>query len=145
MKGLRVTKIVNKIKFGGVWGELEAKYWFQIQLLTKYMRQTLAFMWNREIRKFQFLFFSSFLLVSRKSLFWDEDWTLGYNSREFWDFPDLSKFPKILSLKLFGNSYILSLLVIIALRFTCGESKIWEDIKMSQNIMKMTVDKKIKN
>ena len=25
MKGLRVTKIVNKIKYEGVWGELEAK------------------------------------------------------------------------------------------------------------------------
>ena len=25
MKGLRVTKVVSKIKFGGVWGELEAK------------------------------------------------------------------------------------------------------------------------
>ena len=25
MKGLRLTKILNKIKFEGVWGELEAK------------------------------------------------------------------------------------------------------------------------
>ena len=28
MKGLRVTKIVNKIKYEGVWGELEAKKMF---------------------------------------------------------------------------------------------------------------------
>ena len=46
---------------------------------------------------------------------------------KFWDFPGLSKFPKILSLKSFStslcNSYIPYLLLIIALRFTCGERK----------------------
>ena len=90
---------------------------------------TLVFMWNKNMEKFQFLFFSTFLLVSTKLLFWEDDWALGYNSRKFWDFPGLSKFPKILSLKSFtnswGNSYIPSLLLIIALRFTCSESKIW--------------------
>ena len=52
---------------------------------------------------------------------------IGYNSMKFWDFPGLSKFPKILSLKSFSNSlcnsYIPYLLQIIALRFTCGERK----------------------
>ena len=31
------------------------------------------------------------------------------------------------------------LLLIIALRFTCDEIKIWENIKKSQDIMKITV------
>ena len=30
------------------------------------------------------------------------------------------------------------------LRFTCGEKKIWQNIKKSQNIMKMNVDKRYK-
>ena len=44
MKGLRVIKIVKKIKFEGVWGELESKKGFQRQSVTKYLRLTLAFM-----------------------------------------------------------------------------------------------------
>ena len=58
----------------------------------------------------------------------------------FKQFIDLSKFLKILSLKLFGNScnwYIQCLYVIFADRFTCGESKIWLNIKRPQNIAKM--------
>ena len=46
---------------------------------------------------------------------------------KFWDFPDISEFPKILSLKSFGNSwgksYIPCLLLTIMLRFTFGENK----------------------
>ena len=37
----------------------------------------------RNAGKFQFIFFSSFLLVSTKSLFWWEDWALGYNAMKF--------------------------------------------------------------
>ena len=36
-----------------------------------------------------------------------------------------------------GNSYIPWLLLIITLCFTCGESKIWLDIKKFQNTMIM--------
>ena len=32
------------------------------------------------------------------------DWALGYHSMGFTHFPDISSFPKILSLKLFGSS-----------------------------------------
>ena len=32
-----------------------------------------------------------------------------------------------------------SLVLIIVLRFTCGERKIWKNIRKSQNIMKMIV------
>ena len=34
------------------------------------------------------------------------------------------------------------LLLVITLRFTCGEKKIWYNIKVSQNIMKMIVGPK---
>ena len=45
-----------------------------------------------------------------------------------------SKFSNLMS---FDNLYVPCLLLIIACRFTCGESKIWEKIKKSQNITKM--------
>ena len=57
-KGLRVTKIVKQIKFEGIWGKLKAKNCLQRQPLTKYVRQTLAFMGNSLIREKFNLFFS---------------------------------------------------------------------------------------
>ena len=39
-----------------------------------------------------------------KFSFWDEEWVLGYNAMKFLDFPDISLFPKIQSLKSIGNS-----------------------------------------
>ena len=48
--------------------------------------QTLVFMRNRTLReKFDFHF-----PVSKKKWFWKEDWTLGYNSMKFRDFPDIT-------------------------------------------------------
>ena len=41
---LRVTKIVKRIKFEGVWGELKAKNCFQRQSFRKCLRLTLVFM-----------------------------------------------------------------------------------------------------
>ena len=65
--------------------------------------------------KVEFLFSSSFLLVSTKFSFWEEDWALGYNSIKFWDL-DVSQFPKIPSFRsfgnLWGNSYIPCLLLL---------------------------------
>ena len=58
---------------------------------------------------------------------------------KFWDLLDISKFLKVLSLKSFDNSwgilYILCFLRIITIRFTCGDTKILANIKMSQNIL----------
>ena len=51
MKGLRVTKIVNEIKFEGVWGTLESKKYFHRQSFTKYLRLTLVFMPNNPLRE----------------------------------------------------------------------------------------------
>ena len=60
---------------------------------------------NNTLReKFNFYFSRVFfLLVLTKLWFWEEDWPLVYHSMKFWDFPDISKFPKILSFKLFRN------------------------------------------
>ena len=57
-----VTKIVNKIKFEGFWSELEAKNCF-----TKYLRETLVFMWNKEIWEiFNFYFSAAFCCYQLK-------------------------------------------------------------------------------
>ena len=45
---------------------------------------------ERTTAKISFLLFSSFLLLSTKFLFWEEDWALGYNYMMFRDFADLS-------------------------------------------------------
>ena len=44
MNRFRITKIVTKIKFEELWGELERKNSFQRQSLPKYLRLTLALM-----------------------------------------------------------------------------------------------------
>ena len=62
-----------------------------LQTFTKYLRQTLVFMWNSALReKFNFYFCKSFLLVLTKFSFWQEDWALGYHSMKFRLFPDIS-------------------------------------------------------
>ena len=55
--------------------------------------------------KVQFLFFKWFLLALTKFWFREEDWLLGNYFIKIWDFSDSSYFPKILSLKSFGNSW----------------------------------------
>ena len=127
MKGLRVTKIVQEIKFEEVSGELEAKACFHRLSFTKYSRLTLVSTWNSALRvKFNFCF-TEFLLAFTKFSFWQEDWTLGYHSMKLRHFPNISYFPKIVSLKPFSNSwdnsYIPCLEAITAHRFTCGERK----------------------
>ena len=60
VKGLTVTKIVKQINFEEVWGELEAKSCFQNQFRTKYLRQTLVFMWNSGLREGSISIFKEF-------------------------------------------------------------------------------------
>ena len=38
----------------------------------------------------QFQLLNSFLLVLTKFSFWEEDWTLGYNSMKIWDLLNIS-------------------------------------------------------
>ena len=49
--------------------------------------------------------FKIFLLELAKFWVFQWDWALGYHPTGFWNFPDISWFPKILSLKSFGNSW----------------------------------------
>ena len=73
-------------------------------ILTKSLRLTLVFMCALR-EKFNFCFSRDFLLVLTKFSFWQQDWALGYHSMKFRHFPNISWFPKILSLKLFANSW----------------------------------------
>ena len=50
------------------------------------------------------LFFRGFSIVLAGVLLWPGGYALIYDCSEFGDFFDFSKFPKILSLILFGNS-----------------------------------------
>ena len=43
MKGLRVTKIVNEVKFEGAWGELKAKKQFPETIIHKMFETTSTF------------------------------------------------------------------------------------------------------
>ena len=63
VRDLRVTKIVKQIKVERIWGELEAKNLLQRQPFTKYLRQTLVFMWNSALWE-KFNFFSSAVLFA---------------------------------------------------------------------------------
>ena len=125
------NKCEQILGFLRIWSDLLKKS-FMENLIFCAVRQALVFLWNNALRnKFSFYFSALFLLVSAISLFfwWGGGLGPGYNSMGFWDFPDLSNFPKILSLTSFGNSwdnlYIPCLLRIITLRFTCGEKKVW--------------------
>ena len=65
-----------------------------------------------------------FWLLLQKFNFWEGDWALDYVSNQIWDFPNISLFPKIVSLKSFGNpwgnSYTKFAILDITLRFTCA-------------------------
>ena len=74
----------------------------KLQSVTKYLGLTLVFTWNSALReKINFYFSRNVVTLS----FWHEGWALGYHSMEFRHFPDISQFPKILSLKSFANSW----------------------------------------
>ena len=98
-------------------------------------------MWN-SARQVKFNFKSLLLVLTKLSL-WQGDWALGYHYMKFRQFSDISKFPNILSLKSFGNSwgnsYIPCLWILIAHRFICTERRIWQNIERSQNIVKLIV------
>ena len=52
MKDLRVSKIVEEIKFKGVWGDLKAKNCFQKWSFTGYMRLALVFVWDGQLASY---------------------------------------------------------------------------------------------
>ena len=58
------------------------------------------------VRKVWYLLLQGFFwLLLPKFNFWKGDWALGYVSTQIWNFPTISLFPKILSFKLFCNSW----------------------------------------
>ena len=71
------------------------------------------------------IYFCVFWLLLPGFDFGGGDWALGYVCAQIWDFPNISLFPRILSLKLFGNSYTKFALVDITFRFTCGSSGLY--------------------
>ena len=109
-----------QIKFKGVWGKLELKNFFkrQSQSLTKYLGQTLVFM-----------FFRRFLLVMTKFSFRYEGCTLGINSMKFWVCPNYLRFFKSYAVRQ------LSRLLLITFYFACGERKICSTIQKSQKYL----------
>ena len=56
-------------------------------------------------RKVWYLLLPGFWLLLPKVNFWKGDWALGYVSTQIWDVPNISLFPKIVTLKSFGNSW----------------------------------------
>ena len=101
----------------------------QLRSWTKVWRQT------HKVKQKRFLhgmFYSSFFAIFyQKTLkfgFRVDGWVLTIKSKYFRDFPGISYFPKILSLKSFGNSwgnsYIHFLVIIIFFRFICGDGKL---------------------
>ena len=59
--------------------------------------------------------------------------SVGHVCNQFWDFPKISSFTKIRNLNLSGNSsgnsYIQFLMVLMSLRSTCGEEKLFLKVK----------------
>ena len=107
-----------------------------------------------------FLFLKSFLLVLLEFSFWRggaghwametgvsfyEALKFSWYSLTFWALgpplpaPWRPACPQVLSCSVACESTWTCLLLIIALRYTCGERKIWSNIKKYQNIMKMIV------
>ena len=83
-KALELQNLSKKIKFEGVWGEFESKKLFAETTIHKIFETNSSFhVKQRTTGKVQFVFFSSFLLVLTKFLFWEEGWALGYNSMKF--------------------------------------------------------------
>ena len=77
-----------------------------------------------------------FWLLLPKFNFWKGDWALGYVSTQIWDFPNIFLFPKILSLKSFGNSwgssYTKFAILDITFRFTCLIGSVLKHCKVPQ-------------
>ena len=64
--------------------------YYYLESWPKHMRQTLVL--NSALPEKFNPIFEQFLLVLTKLSFWEEDWTLGYNSLKIWDLPDIPDF-----------------------------------------------------
>ena len=99
-------------------------------------------MWNRALRKILNLYLSVFLASIEKTFILGGRLSTRLYFFEVLRFSGILWFHNILSLKsignLWGSLYTPCLLLITSLCFTCGERKIWTNIKTCQNFMTMT-------
>ena len=119
---------VKKLKFRWDWTELRPKLllwvnpgqniWNEIQKSSK----------TEKVKTFWYTLIYCCVvvgLVLPTFNFWKGDWALGYVSTQLWDFTDISLFPKILTLKSFGNSwgnsYTKFAILANMFPFTCGQ------------------------
>ena len=82
--------------------------------------------------KGEFLFFNNFLLVLTNFNFASN---IEHHAKISWSFEIFLISPNFLSLKLFGNSYMPGLLLIMIIRLTSSETRPLSNIKISQNII----------
>ena len=104
VKGLGVAKVAGAIGFEGMWGGLAPQGCFEGQWLTGYLGLVLVFVWGGARRGGLISVFQEFSTSIGEAFILAGG--LGAGVRGHRNFPDISKFPKILSLKSFGNSYI---------------------------------------
>ena len=76
-----------------------------------------------------------FWLPLQKFDLWKEDWALGSVFNQFWPFRNISKFPKILSIKSFSNPWDTLRTIILA---SCSNIDVSDVVKF-QNIMPKTL------
>ena len=140
-RALELQKMTKKIKFERVWGELEAKSCFQRQSLTKYLRQTLVFMWNSAIReKFNFYFSGDFCKYWQKFHFGRRNKHYAWIVLSFEIFLISKDFKSLVVRQFVRQLVCLSLLLIITFRFYYSEKKFYSTIKKSQNNINMIVE-----
>ena len=145
VKGLRVTKTVEKIKVWVSPEQVRIKNMFQRQSWTKYLRETLVLTWNSALW-WKVNYFSTFFVSIDKIFILAVRLSTRLDLIEVLRFSWCSLISKIVSLdqqikvatnrKLFSNSwdnhektvrqsYMPCLLLITALCFTYIQSKIW--------------------
>ena len=69
--GLELQKLSNKSNLDWSRGELEARNAFQRQPFTKYLRQTIVFLWNSAIREKLVPVFQEILTTVMDIIFWE--------------------------------------------------------------------------
>lgn len=83
-------------------GYIRQSYWKYMGLASyNPMQNILRF--EKNTKKLSYLFLRIFWTQLPKICFYKGDWAQGCVPMQFWAFPNVSLFPKILSLKLFGN------------------------------------------
>ena len=103
-----------------------------LQSFTKCLRQTIFFMWNSAV---SISAFKRVLLVLRNKSFREEEWSLGNESRKFsWYFLISLNHKSSVAQQPVRQLLHASLLLIIALHFTCSEMKVCSTTKKSRKV-----------